>query len=80
MVVMVLLVLILHLVLEHPLVVEEVVVQLKTNHQQVLVEMVAVVVDHINLLLMQLLEKDSLVVEEVVEVMDIMVKKVDQDV
>ena len=77
---MVLLVLILHLVLEHPLVVEEVVVHLKTNHQQVLVEMVVVVVDHINLLLTQPLEKDSLVVEEVVEVMDIMVKKVDQDV
>ena len=77
---MVLLVLILHLVLEHPLVVEEVVVHLKTNHQQVLVEMVAVVVDHINLLLMQPLEQDSLVVEEEVEVMDIMVKKVDQDV
>ena len=80
MVVMVLLVLILHLVLEHPLVVEEVVVHLKTNRHQVLVEMVAVVVDHINLLLMQPLEQDSLVVEEEVEVMDIMVKKVDQDV
>ena len=55
-------------------------VHLKTNHQQVVVEMVVVVLDHINLLLTHLLEKDSLVVEEVVEVMDIMVKKVDQDV
>ena len=80
MLVMVLLVLILHLVLEHPLVVEEVVVHLKTNHQQVLVEMVVVVLDHINLLLTQPLEIDSLVVEEVAEVMDTLVNKVDQDV
>ena len=59
---------------------EGVVVHLKTKRQQVLVEMVVVVVDHINLLLMQLLDKDSLVVEEVAEVMDTLVNKVDQDV